>query len=196
MRKAVTKSLYLFLCSILGMILFAMLHRAIFVLYGLLLQIDFQTYSFGVSEAGIYLIDFFTMTAAIFLGGWYGTLLGIDWYSIVYGPNAENPGRMFHGFVPHHWRNGKNKTDKKSARPAVKSETVSVPVSEKVSAILNTHIADTPEVVQKVREWTFDDLLAKPTPAKKTTTRKTTVKSTTKKTVRKTTAKRTAKAVA
>lgn len=196
MRKAVTKSLYLFLCSILGMILFAMLHRAIFVLYGLLLQIDFQTYSFGISEAGIYMIDFLTMTAALFLGGWYGTLLGIDWYSIVYGPNAEYPGKMFHGFVPHHWRSGKNKTDKKITKPVAKSETVSVPVAKKVSTILNTHIVDTPEVVQKVREWTFDDLLAKPTPAKKTATRKTTVKSTTKKTVRKTTAKRAVKATA
>lgn len=195
MRKAVNKSLYLFLCSILGMILFSMLHRALFVMYGLLLEINFQTYSFGLTDAAIRTIDFLTMVTAMFLGGWYGTLLGIDWYSLVYGPNAERKAGLFHGFLPHNWRDGKPKKSASAAssKPAVKSETVSVPVMEKVSTILNTPIAETPPIVQKVREWTFDDLLAKPAPVKKTATRKTPAKKTT---ARKTATKRaTAKSV-
>lgn len=192
MRKAATKSLYLFLCSILGMILFTMLHRSIFVLYGLLLDIDFQTYSLGMSEGGIMILDFFSMLAALFIGGWYGILLGIDWYAIVYGPNAEYPARLFHGFVPHHWRGAKKKTVKTENKPEVATVTVKTPVVEKMSTILNTPIMDTPPVVQKVREWTFDDLLAKPEPAKKPSVRKVAAKKTT---ARKSVTKRTPKVI-
>lgn len=181
MRKATTKSLYLFLCAILGMILFAMLHRAIFVLYNLVLEIDFNMYSLGLSNGVIHSIDFYSMVFALFIGGWYGTLLGIDWYALVYGPNAERRAGLFHGFIPHHWRDGIKRKSKKDiiAKPSVKSETVSVPVMEKMNEILNRPVMDTSPVEQKVREWTFDDLLAKPAAAKKTVVRKTAAKKTT-----------------
>lgn len=73
----------------------------------------------------------------------------------------------------------------------VSSTTVKVTVPQKVSAFLNTPV-ETPKVVapavQKVREWTFDDLITKPEPVKPV---KKVVRKTTNKTVaRKTTARK------
>lgn len=200
MRKAVTKSLYLFLCSILGMILFAMLHRALFVIYGILLEVDFASYSLGLTENVILMIDFLSMLIALFFGGWYGVLLGIDWYSIVYGPSAPQPAKLFHGFVPANFRNRPKKIVKTESKPSLNSTTIKNPVVDKVSAILNTPI-ETPEVlqptVQKVREWTFDDLIKKPEPVKashaRKAARKTSSKTSTKPAVKKTTARKAAR---
>lgn len=202
MRKAATKALYLFLCAILGMVLFAMLHRAIFVLYDLLIFVD-GMYAFGLSDIALAAIDFFALAIALFLGGWYGTMMGIDWYAMVYGPNAEVKAGLFHGFIPHHWR-GKKGTDKaptKSAAPAPA-------VASKVPAPRATAVTTSPtikvraqeiakmdvkEIVQEVtkplvREWSFDDLISpspkveKPAPKRKAAAKKTV----TKKVVRKT----------
>ncbi len=200
MRKAVTKSLYLFLCSILGMILFAMLHRALFVIYGILLEVDFASYSLGLTENVILMIDFLSMLIALFFGGWYGVLLGIDWYSIVYGPSAPQPAKLFHGFVPANFRNRPKKIVKTESKPSLNSTTIKNPVVDKVSATLNTPI-ETPEVlqptVQKVREWTFDDLIKKPEPVKashaRKAVRKTSSKTSTKPAVKKTTARKAAR---
>ncbi|HEX3096019.1 MAG TPA: hypothetical protein VHQ20_02775 [Patescibacteria group bacterium] len=177
MRKAVYKGLYLFLCSLLGMILLIMLHRAIFILYELLLIIDFKTYSLGMSSSVIALIDFFTMLIAIFLGGWYGIVLGIDWYAMVYGPNAEHPAGLFHAFKPHHWR-GPKKEKKSSAKTA----TMTMPVAETTVKV---------PVAEKVREWTFDELLKPRVESKTEPKKRASAKSAAKKTIRKTATKRT-----
>lgn len=171
MRKVAYKALYLFLCSILGIVLFTMLHRAIFVLYDILLFSNFSTFSFGLSSSGIAAIDFFTMLIAVFIGGWYGTLLGMDWYSIVYGPNAEKPAGLFHGFLPHHMRKGAKA--KHTSAPTATSTFVNIPV------------------VEKVKEWSFDDFLTpKAEPKKKVAVKRTGAR----KTVRKATTKRVTKA--
>lgn len=198
MRKAASKALYLFLCAILGMVLFIMLQRAILFLYNLLIFVD-STYAFGMSSAAILGIDFFTLLLALFFGGWYGTMMGIDWYAMVYGPNAEVQAGLFHGFLPHHWRGKKaHKTTSKShqsvparptklsaamsavaAAPAAISTTVKVPVQEAVK--------EAAKVIHReaVREWSFDDLIApstpKPVAKKKTVVRKTAAKKTTRK---------------
>ena len=174
MRKASSKALYLFLCSILGMVLFAMLHRSIFVLYDILLFSNFSTYSFGLSTVGIGVLDFLTMLGALFLGGWYGVLLGMDWYAIVYGPTAEKPAGLFHGFLPHHWRNGagkKTSTISKHSAPTTTSTFVNVPV------------------VEKIKQWSFDDFITPKAEPKK----RVAVKASAKKGVRKTIAKRVVK---
>lgn len=182
MRKAATKALYLFLCAILGMVLFAMLHRAIFVLYDLLIFVD-SMYAFGFSEIALATIDFFALVLALFLGGWYGTMIGIDWYAMVYGPNAEIKPGMFHGFIPHKWR-GVKSTSKMAAATARASAPAATSTTVKVRA---------PEAVKEsvkppVREWTFDDLiapsnskLAKPVAKRKAAVRKTAVKKATRK---------------
>lgn len=175
MRKAATKALYLFLCSILGMVLFAMLHRAVFVLYDVILILDYDTYSFGMSQAMILAVDFFTMLGALFFGGWYGTLLGIDWYSSVYGVNAESKAGLFHGIVPHNWRKpSKKQPELVMPNPAV----TKVAVKSSVKATPKSPIAST-------STWDFDDFLkATPEPKKRVAAKKPAVK----KVVRKTTA--------
>lgn len=193
MRKAATKSLYLFLCAILGMVLFAMLHRAIFVLYDLLIFIR-PEFTFGLTSYSLAVGDFLTMLIALFLGGWYGTMMGIDWYAMVYGPNAAVRPGLFHGFIPHHWRGRRESRSEKGSHksapvkmampaPATKTTTVKVrmpdpePEEEMPSA-------------PRVREWTFEDLMPpKPAPKKRAAAKKTTAR----KTVRKTAVKKVAK---
>ncbi len=186
MRKVATKALYLFLCAILGMVLFAMLHRAIFVLYDLLIFTN-DMYAFGLSQMSLAIVDFCALLVALFLGGWYGTMMGIDWYAMVYGPNAEVRAGLFHGFIPHNWRGRKDrrKTASKMSAPATTSTTV------KVSSKQETRKSEPEPEEEKapVREWTFDDLITPKPVAKKKVVRKTAVR----KTVRKAAAKKVTK---
>ncbi len=160
MRKVAYKALYLFLCSILGIILLSMLHRALFVILDLLLVGDYNPFSLGISPGIIALADFFSMLVAWFIGGWYGIVLGLDWYAIVYGPNADKPARLFHAFMPHHWRG----TKKVSAK---------MPLTERIVERLETPIKV--PVAESVSAWGFDDLLTPAAPKKRTATKRTTV---------------------
>lgn len=189
MSKTSTKALYLFLCSILGMVLFAMLHRAIFVLYDLLILVD-NTFAFGMSASAIQVIDFFALILALFLGGWYGIVLGLEWYSMVYGPNAEVKAGMFHGFIPHQWRGQKEKKFANTSNAANKfvaavSSVAKTPVT--TPTIVKVPVATAKQAVQAVREWSFDDLIpptpaAKPAAKKRTAAKKTVAKKITRKT--------------
>ena len=172
MKKTTIKALYLFLCSILGMVLFGMLHRAVFVLYDLLLVVDYETYSFGMAPGAISALDFSTMMIMLFLGGWYGVVLGIEWYAMVYGPNVEKPAGLFHGFLPHHWR-GARKAKRKSTTPSSKpTSSFSAPAPETTSTTIKVPVSET-------HAWSFDDLITpKSALKKKTTTRKTIAKKT------------------
>ena len=110
------KALYIFLSSMLGIMLFLMLHRSLFVIYEILSNLFPDNTVFRVDPAIYYTTDFFTMLVAMFLGGWYGVWLGLDWYKLIY---EEREGRQwFHGFLPHHWRNygsGKKKSVESSS---------------------------------------------------------------------------------
>ncbi len=101
------KALYVFLSSILGMLLFTMFHRAVFVIYEILgnffpvfslLHLPFRTMA---------ILDFTTFLLALFVGGWYGVWIGMNWYKMIYEDRGVNT--WFHGFVPHHWRKTKSK---------------------------------------------------------------------------------------
>lgn len=96
------KALYLFLSSLLGMILILMFHRAVFVIYDILG--DFYPRLFLLNQPYYYVAaaDFLTMLLAMFIGGWYGIWLGLHWYKIVYEDKDKRT--WFHGFLPHHWR--------------------------------------------------------------------------------------------
>ncbi|HEX3099955.1 MAG TPA: hypothetical protein VHQ41_03195 [Patescibacteria group bacterium] len=165
-----------------------MLHRAVFVLYDLLIFVD-NTFAFSMSPGAIQALDFVSLILALFLGGWYGTMLGIDWYAMVYGPNAEVPAGLFHGFIPHHWRGRRDRKPRHSkmvapapAPAATTTTTVKVSSREAVKEV------EAPKPA--IREWTFDDLIApKPTTKKKTTARKTVAKKTTRKPAAKKTVK-------
>lgn len=70
------KSFYVFLCGLLGMLLFILLQRSLFLLAFLagvdVLSFDFQR------------LDYFTFVLATFSGLWYGIWLGLHWYFVVY----------------------------------------------------------------------------------------------------------------
>lgn len=173
MKKTTIKALYLFLCSILGMVLFGMLHRAVFVLYDLLLVMDYDTYSFGMPPGAISLLDFSSMLVLLFLGGWYGVALGLEWYSMVYGPNVEKPVGLFHGFLPHNWRGAKRspKAKRASESESERIDSFITPKPETTSTTVRVPVAES-------HAWSFDDLIAPKTPAKKKVVRKAVAKKT------------------
>lgn len=77
------KSLYIFLCSLLGMLLFYIIHRAVALIWVSLIQYD-PIYNLGfdgLQQLGFYLM---TSVAAILIGGWYGVWLGLYWHELVY----------------------------------------------------------------------------------------------------------------
>lgn len=79
------KALYVYLCSFLGMLLFLIIHRSVFFFFYFLLDIDYTTFSLGFDPFDIQAFDMATLLISLFLGGWYGVWLGMNWYDLVYG---------------------------------------------------------------------------------------------------------------
>ncbi len=78
------KSVYIFLCMILGAVLFLVIQRsAVFLYYLLLNNSTGFDQLFGAQFA---LIDAATLVIFLILGLWYGSYLGIHWYALIYGP--------------------------------------------------------------------------------------------------------------
>lgn len=88
------KSLYIFLCAIMGALLFLILQQILAFVYLMLLYGNYQTFSFGLSFIDLMAVDYFTLFIVLMLGAWYGIWLGLYWYGWVY----EDGG---HGFVGH-----------------------------------------------------------------------------------------------
>lgn len=83
-RAPVSKATYIFLCAMLGALLFLLLQR-IFIFLCFIVLI----FSRSLSEAvlvwlGLELINYLTVLFAIIGGAWYGVWLGISWYETVY----------------------------------------------------------------------------------------------------------------
>ena len=75
------KSLYVFLCSLLGVMLFVMLQKSALLLLTLLTNAQETQQAF---RSDIPVFDTLTFLLALFFGGWYGVWLGLHWYDIVY----------------------------------------------------------------------------------------------------------------
>jgi len=90
----IKKSLYVFLCSLLGMLLFLILHQIIAFGYLMLLYVNYPTFGLGMSLMDWLALDYFTLIIVLMLGMWYGIWLGMYWFGIVY--EDQN-----HGFVGH-----------------------------------------------------------------------------------------------
>jgi hypothetical protein len=107
------KSLYLFLSSLLGSLLFLVIHQAVVVIIFLV---------FGVARGGLassesymlfWVFDYFTLVLVLMLGSWYGIWLGMYWYEKVYEEESHK------GFVSHLWnrvRPASLRTDKFKVR--------------------------------------------------------------------------------
>jgi len=82
-KSSAKKSLYVFLSSMLGILLFLVIHRIIVFLYLVLAGVRFTP-----GSEGTYLVflafDYFTLIIILMLGAWYGIWLGMYWYEKVY----------------------------------------------------------------------------------------------------------------
>jgi hypothetical protein len=78
------KSLYIFLCSLLGIMLFVMLQKAALLLLTLFLGSQTGTLVSTFGNIDIAIFDTVSYILALFFGGWYGVWLGLHWYGIVY----------------------------------------------------------------------------------------------------------------
>lgn len=84
MFSEIRRSLYVFLSSLLGVLLFIILHRLLVFGYVLLLDSSYSVFSFGMSFLELLALEYLTLIVAVILGGWYGTWLGLYWYGAVY----------------------------------------------------------------------------------------------------------------
>jgi hypothetical protein len=141
------KAFYILLCAILGATLFIIIQRALALVYYLLLNTNYNTYSFGMSAAQLQTLDLATVSAAVFFGLWYGVWLGLHWYQVVY---EEGHGGLFHGFRGG-WRH------KEQVKQSVVTKSVnasSAPVTVKPST---SRLMDMNKIGK--RSWEFEDLL-------------------------------------
>lgn len=87
------KSLYLFLSSLLGVMLFLVLHRSIVFIYLYLLTQGYLVT--GLTYLQFLVFDYFTLTLTLLFGAWYGIWLGVYWYEKVY-VEGSHPGFVAH----------------------------------------------------------------------------------------------------
>lgn len=159
MDKSKRKALYVFLTTLLGVLIFLMLHRAIFVIYDILASFYPNSAVFAIEPSIVFSIDFYTMLFAVALGGWYGAWLGLDWYKMIYEERGVT--RWFHGFLPHNFRGHRSHGSQNAAQHkpvSVPKQIVVKSSSPRVESFesFRRAVADT--------AWSFDDV--EKTPAK------------------------------
>ncbi len=107
---SVKKSLYVFLCSLLGILLFLVLHQI--AVFGYLMLIYFNySFSFGMSLVELMALDYVTLVFVLFFGAWYGIWVGEYWYEEVY--EGQHPGFLGH-LVRHYWPTKESKYNLRS----------------------------------------------------------------------------------
>ncbi len=114
----VKKSLYVFLCSLLGVMLFLVLHQILAFAYLVLITYDYS-FTFGLSFYELMALDYVTLILTLFFGAWYGIWLGEYWYEEVY--EGTHPGFIGHLFR-HYWPTKHPKYNLKSKIIAVEQK--------------------------------------------------------------------------
>ncbi len=89
------KSLYILLCSLMGALLFLILHRIVVFVYLGLLDYNYSAFSLNLSYIEFLALDYFTLILALLGGMWYGIWVGVFWYESIYQHNTHG------GFVDH-----------------------------------------------------------------------------------------------
>lgn len=87
------KSLYIFLSSLMGVMLFLVLHRVGIFIYLYLITQGYVVSSWSYVQFLVF--DYFTLTLTLLFGAWYGIWLGVFWYDKVYVEGSHS------GFVAH-----------------------------------------------------------------------------------------------
>ena len=82
-RQLFKKSIYLFLCSLLGMLLFSIIHQLLVFLY-LLFFGNSGALATGEAALRFFAFDYLSLLILLLLGSWYGIWLGVYWHKIVY----------------------------------------------------------------------------------------------------------------
>ncbi len=180
MNNSKRKALYIFLTTILGVLMFLMLHRAIFVIYDILGSFYPASPLFSVRPSVVFGVDFITMLFAIIAGGWYGVWLGLDWYKMIYEERGVT--RWFHGFLPHNLR-GHHNHKSSSAKPA------SVPKHITVKSSSDSPRVESFELFRRnpiSSAWSFEEVTKTPPKAKRKPAAKKRTTSTAKKRTTKT----------
>lgn len=153
-QNSLKKSLYVFLTSLLGILLFATIQKSLALIGIILLNIDYSFYSLGTNPSQVHALNIATMMLALFLGGWYGVWIGLHWYHMVY---EQGNGGWLHGFsggLFHHGsKSGAHKPAEKIVRPVV--------VSHKSKPQPQPRPVEVDGVGEPAGSWEFDDLLAR-----------------------------------
>lgn len=89
----IKKSFYIFLTSLLGVLLFLILHRIFVFIYLFLVANYFLLTDFNYLQFLAW--DYFTLVIVLMLGAWYGVWLGLYWYKLVY-EDASHGGLVSH----------------------------------------------------------------------------------------------------
>jgi len=89
------KSLYIFLSSLLGVMLFLLIDRVVVLLLVFLINGGFITAQFSASQ--FMAVDYIILSVVLMLGGWYGIWLGLYWYEVVYEQRSHRG--AFHHFA-------------------------------------------------------------------------------------------------
>jgi hypothetical protein len=76
------KSFYIFLSSLLGVLLFLILHRIIVFVY--LYLVAAQVFSGNINYYQFLAWDYFSLVITLMMGAWYGVWLGLYWFQRVY----------------------------------------------------------------------------------------------------------------
>ena len=100
------KSFYIFLTSILGALLFLIMHRLIVFVY--LYLVATEVVFTGINYYVFLAWDYFSLIITMMLGLWYGIWLGLFWFRKVYEESS-------HGGLVHH-------LSKKIFKPSVPQE--------------------------------------------------------------------------
>ena len=87
------KSFYIFLTSILGVLLFLIIDRIAVFIY--LYYLATQVLTSGLGYYQFLALDYFSLVVLLLLGAWYGIWLGLYWFNKVYEEGSHK------GFVNH-----------------------------------------------------------------------------------------------
>src|SRR3989338_8019419 len=104
MYSELRKSVYIFLCSLLGIMLFLALHRILISMVVLWLNAS-SGYNpfFGFSYLEFLALDYVSLIIAVILGAWYGIWLCIYWYKKVYEEGTH--GGLVSHIATNYWPN-------------------------------------------------------------------------------------------
>lgn len=133
------KSVYIFLSSLLGVLLFLVLHRALIFIYLLLLTTGLFHWSSFYSYLNFMAVDYVTLFLAMIAGSWYGIWLGEYWYRQTYEIGSGQGS----------WRHLRHKLFPQKTRQAdlkIKVEAVAQRLAEDLSAA-ETLISEVPSAV-------------------------------------------------